>query len=302
VAQGAAPDAVFASVAEEVGTLLRANAAAVTRFDLAATQATLVGPWTRPGETLAQEAFGLDGGSAAAAVFRSRAPSRVDVGNAQAVAVPIIVAGELWGALGASFAAQHMPAGAEPRLERFGHLVGLAISNAEAWERLDHHASTDALTGIANRRVFDDRLRAELAIAQRHERAVSLALFDLDHFKRVNDVYGHQSGDRALVRFASLLSEHARLGDVVARVGGEEFAWLMPETDVDGAFAAAERLRTAIELERDDEFGAITMSAGVVIADSLSTATSLVQAADRALYQAKESGRNRTVVRAATVA
>jgi diguanylate cyclase (GGDEF)-like protein len=150
--------------------------------------------------------------------------------------------------------------------------------------------------------VFDDRLRAEVARAERHDRHVSLALFDLDHFKRINDAYGHQAGDCALIRFARVLAEHARLGDIVARVGGEEFAWLMPETDRDGAVAAAERVRTAIELERDDEFGTITVSAGVVIADSLSTAESLFQAADRALYDAKESGRNATVARAATVA
>jgi len=302
VAQSAAPDAVFGSVAEEVGTLLRARAAAVARFDPADARATIVGRWTPDGETLAADAFALDGNSAAAEVFRSGRPARVDLGNTQAVAVPIIVAGELWGALGSSFDAKRMPAGAEHRLERFGHLIGLAISNAAAWERLDRQASTDALTGIANRRVFDDRLRAELGRAERHQREISLALFDLDHFKRINDAHGHLTGDRALVQFARVLTAHARRDDVVARVGGEEFAWLMPETDQDGAFSAAERVRTALELERDEEFGAITVSAGVVIANHGSTAESLFHAADRALYEAKESGRNTTVVRVATVA
>lgn len=279
VAQGAAPDAVFSSVAEEVGRLLRARTVAVTHFDRDSLEGTVVGGWTPEGDNLAGATFPVDG-----------------------VAVPILVAGEVWGTLGAAFGARGAPAGAEERLERFGRLVSLAISNAAAWERLDHQASTDALTGIANRRVFDDRLRAELARAERHERELSLALFDLDHFKRINDACGHHNGDRALVRFASLLAEYARRGDVVARVGGEEFAWLMPETDHDGALAAAERVRTAIELERDEGFGAFTVSAGVVIADSLSTAETLFQDADRALYEAKESGRNTTVVRGATVA
>jgi diguanylate cyclase (GGDEF)-like protein len=223
------------------------------------------------------------------------------LGGEAGVAAPIVVAGELWGALGSAFDAERVPAGAEERLERFGRLVGLAISNAAAWERLDRRASTDGLTGIANRRVFDERLRAELGRAERHDREISLALFDLDHFKRINDAYGHQTGDRALVQFARILTAHARRDDIVARVGGEEFAWLMPETDQDGAFAAAERVRAALELERDEEFGAITVSAGVVIADHGSTAQSLFQAADRALYEAKESGRNTTVARVATV-
>jgi diguanylate cyclase (GGDEF)-like protein len=303
VAQSAAPDAVFGSVAAEVGTLLRAYAAAVARFDPADTRATILGRWTAAGQELARDAFELDGNSATAEVFRSGRPARVDLGNAQAaVAVPIVVAGELWGALGASFGVDRMPAGAEQRLERFGHLVGLAISNAAAWERLDRQASTDALTGIANRRVFDDRLRAELGRVERHDREISLALFDLDHFKRINDAYGHQTGDRALVRFARVLAAHARRDDVVARVGGEEFAWLMPETDQDGAVTAAERVRATLESERDEEFGAITVSAGVVIANPGSTAESLFHAADRALYEAKESGRNTIVVRVATVA
>ena len=302
VAQSAAPDAVFASVAEEVGTLLRAHAAAVTRFEPADTQATIVGRWTAAGQELARDAFELDGNSATAEVFRSARPARAEEGDAHAVAVPIIVAGEQWGALGSSFGVDRMPAGAEERLERFSRLVGLAISNAAAWERLDRQASTDALTGIANRRVFDERLQAELGRAERHDREISLALFDLDHFKRINDAFGHQTGDRALVLFARILTAHARRDDIVARVGGEEFAWLMPETDQDGAFAAAERVRTALGLERDEEFGAITVSAGVVIADHGSTAQSLFHAADRALYEAKENGRNVTVVRAGTVA
>jgi diguanylate cyclase (GGDEF)-like protein len=317
VAQSAAPDAVFASVAEEVGSLLRPRTAAVSRFDRDDLQGTVVGGWTPEGENLAGALFALDGMTASAEVFRTGQAARTGqpyrgdadpivpvisrFGGEGGVAAPIVVAGELWGALGSAFGPEGVPAGAEERLERFGRLVGLAISNAAAWERLDRQASTDALTGIANRRVFDERLTAEVARAERHDRQVSLALFDLDHFKRINDAYGHQTGDRALAQFARILTEHARRDDVVARVGGEEFAWLMPETDQDGAFAAAERVRAALELERDDEFGAITVSAGVVIADHGSTAQSLFHAADRALYEAKESGRNTTVVRVATV-
>ena len=135
----------------------------------------------------------------------------------------------------------------EVRLGRFASRVGLAISNADAWDRLERQASTDPLTGIANRRAFHERLTDEVARADRYGRHLSLALMDLDHFKAVNDAHGHAGGDRVLVLFSQLLSAHSREGGLVARIGGEEFAWLMPETDEDGAHTAADRVRKAIE-------------------------------------------------------
>ena len=318
VAQGTAPGAVFAAVAEEVGTLLRTRDAAVIRFDYERRHGVVVGAWSATGAPLTGAVLALNSRTASAEVFRTKEPVRIDVAHQSgldkpgtslgsrvvtgAVAAPIVVAGRLWGTVGASQETQPVSPGAEQRIERFSRLVGLAISNAHAWERLDREASTDALTGIANRRVFDERLRAELARAGRHDRDLSLALFDLDHFKQVNDVHGHPAGDRVLAAFAQLLAAHARQDDLVARVGGEEFAWLMPETDRDGALAAAERLRLAVEEQQPGNLGVITTSAGVVSIEAPSTPEALLLEADRALYEAKASGRNATVIRSAAAA
>jgi diguanylate cyclase (GGDEF)-like protein len=259
VAQGETPYVVFTAVAEQIAKLLDSLNGAVSRFDAATNRGTIVGGWSSAGNELVNLFYALDGVTASAAVFRTGRLARTDsgygastdpiavtltkLGASAGIAAPITVAGNLWGALGASYGPGPMPTGAEARLERFASLVGLAISNAEAWDRLERHASTDPLTGLANRRAFDERLSAEVARAQRYERDLSLALIDLDHFKAVNDLHGHPAGDRVLAGFAELLNGYTREGELVARIGGEEFAWLMPETDDDAAHAAASRAR-----------------------------------------------------------
>jgi diguanylate cyclase (GGDEF)-like protein len=312
VAQGEAPDVVFRSVAEQVATLINSCTTAVSRFDVAANQGTVVGGWSDEGLDLATVPFALDGVTASAEVFRTGRPARTETGYASdsdpiaammttlrskvGVAAPITVAGKLWGAVGAAYRENLIPADAEARLGRFASLVGLAISNADAWDRLERQASTDPLTGIANRRTFHERLTDEVARAERYGRHLSLALMDLDHFKAVNDVHGHQGGDRVLVLFAQLLSAHSREGELVARIGGEEFAWLMPETDQDGAHAAADRVREAIETTPFENIGRVTLSAGVCSTERVPDADTLMHDADRALYWAKDSGRNMTML------
>lgn len=216
----------------------------------------------------------------------------LELGGTAGVAAPIVVADKLWGALGAAYAEHLIPDGVEVRLERFASLVALAISNAEAWDMLARQASSDPLTGIGNRRTFDERLSAEVARAQRYGRKLSLALIDIDHFKAVNDLHGHQAGDRVLVLFAHLLAAQSREGELVARIGGEEFIWLMPETDQQGAYAAADRVRKAMERTPFENVGSVTVSAGVCSTDNARDSESLLRNADRALYWAKESGRN----------
>jgi diguanylate cyclase (GGDEF)-like protein len=312
VAQGATPYAVFALVAEQIGNLFDCSTGAVSRFDASTNEGTILGGWTRDGKQIAGTVYALDGVTASAEVFRTGLPARKhsgyesstdpvsslmsELGAQDGVAAPIIVADELWGALGAAYREQPVPVGVEVRLERFASLVGLAISNADAWDRLARQAWSDPLTGIANRRVFHDRLGAELARAQRYGRDLSLVLLDLDHFKAINDRHGHQAGDRVLVRFAELLSAHSREGELVARVGGEEFAWLMPETDRLGAYTAAERVRQATELWSLDDVGTVSVSAGVSATEDARDAETLFHNADRALYWAKDDGRNTTFV------
>ncbi len=161
-------------------------------------------------------------------------------------------------------------------------------------------AATDPLTGMSNRREFEARLVVELRRAARSGSAVSLLFLDLDHFKRVNDRFGHPTGDELLVKLANLLVKTIRTSDVVARYGGEEFVVLLPDTEEEGAMVLAETLRQAVA-ERLAARLPLTVSVGAAThypgpsgeADPVRVAERLVAAADEALYRAKREGRNR---------
>ncbi len=163
--------------------------------------------------------------------------------------------------------------------------------------RLSDAARTDALTGLPNRRGFRELLDLELERARRAGQPTSLLIGDVDHFKDVNDRLGHHAGDAVLQRVAALLREGLRQIDLPARIGGEELAVILPGTDAEGAYLVAERLRAALRDAFADASVPITISFGLAAhpADA-ETASSLVRAADEALYGAKESGRNRSVV------
>jgi len=158
----------------------------------------------------------------------------------------------------------------------------------------------DALTGTYNREHFEERLKVEVAYAKRHGTVVSLVLFDLDHFKRVNDTYGHPAGDATLVFVAENVTRGLRTEDVFARYGGEEFAVILRGIDLEGAHAVGERVRHLVS-ERPVIFEGIaipvTMSVGCsTLADCPDpTTTALIAIADRRLYAAKHGGRNRVV-------
>jgi diguanylate cyclase (GGDEF)-like protein len=147
---------------------------------------------------------------------------------------------------------------------------------------------TDALTGIANRRALDESLASQLALMARYQSGFSVAIFDIDHFKDVNDAQGHLHGDRVLQHVAELLDDSARETDVVGRYGGEEFVVVMPRTDLEGASIFADRFRLKVQAET-----ALTVSAGVTSALDGDTPDSLIARADAALYRAKAAGRNR---------
>jgi diguanylate cyclase (GGDEF)-like protein/PAS domain S-box-containing protein len=151
-------------------------------------------------------------------------------------------------------------------------------------------ARTDGLTGLANRRHFDEMLVELIHLSEVHARALSLVLFDLDHFKRINDQYGHPAGDRLLQDFATCLRASAREGDFCARVGGEEFAVVLPGAGAADGVAVAERVREQAVL-----MGLMTTASAGVAAwpEDGPTASELLRSADRALYHAKGSGRNR---------
>lgn len=147
---------------------------------------------------------------------------------------------------------------------------------------------TDPLTGLNNRRGLDDALTRQIALMSRYRLPFSLAIFDIDHFKQVNDRQGHLNGDRILQQLSRLLEDCVRETDMLARYGGEEFVIVMPHTDLAGASMLTERLREEVEKRM-----AITVSGGVAAAHEGDTAESLLGHADAALYSAKHAGRNR---------
>jgi diguanylate cyclase (GGDEF)-like protein len=210
-----------------------------------------------------------------------------------AIAAPVRAGDRLWGAVGVFGAIDPAAAPDAPeRLGRFAELVGIAVSNAEARARLAALAATDHLTGLANHRTFQERLAQEVVRASRHGRRFSLVLLDIDHFKRVNDDLGHQAGDAVIRETARRLNALTRAGDLMARVGGDEFAWLMPEAGGMEAWRAADRAREAIAAEDFSGIGHITISAGVCDLDQAPQQSELFRLADGALYWAKQHGRD----------
>lgn len=159
-------------------------------------------------------------------------------------------------------------------------------------EELERASMTDSLTGAWNRRYLDAAMAAEIERMERQGQPLAAVLYDIDHFKRVNDVLGHAVGDAALREFVALLGSQRRASDLLCRWGGEEFLVLMPGTDIEEAVAAAERARAAVE-SRGFGCGRLTVSAGVAELARSERARSFFERLDRLLYRAKREGRNR---------
>lgn len=194
--------------------------------------------------------------------------------------------------------ARHLRDGDKVQVGRsiFKFLTGSSIEQAYH-EEIYRLKTTDGLTGANNKRAFEEELHREYYRFLRYHRPISLVMFDIDHFKKVNDTYGHLAGDRVLAEVGRIIREAARAEDTFARVGGEEFALLLPETDLPAAIAAAERLRAQIETARFEFDGApipVTISGGVAEADpAMGEPERFVALADERLYAAKRNGRNR---------
>ncbi|HTU98458.1 MAG TPA: PAS domain S-box protein [Solirubrobacteraceae bacterium] len=194
-----------------------------------------------------------------------------------------------------------------PAREENGRAIGFVntlrdVSAQKQHQReLERLARTDSLTQLANRHVLQEALAREAARRPHDHRQLALILLDLDLFKQVNDGFGHPAGDAVLIEVARRLEHTVRAGEVLARVGGEEFAWLVPACDAEEAVAAADRARAAIASEPFGRAGTLTMSAGVGLVSTPSDGDTLYRMADRALYEAKQSGRNRTCCHGAGV-
>jgi diguanylate cyclase (GGDEF)-like protein len=193
-------------------------------------------------------------------------------------------------------------------LRSLGAQAALALENVDLHLQVSRQAVTDELTGLANHGRFQELLGAEVEQVRRYHHFVALIMLDIDDFKSVNDTYGHQQGDVVLKRVARVVADSSREVDYPARYGGEEMALILPHTDLEGAHAIAERIRTAIEdlrVPRIDQGGMLRITASVgVAASSEGNKDALIADADAALYEAKHQGKNRTVrapVRAANV-
>ena len=212
------------------------------------------------------------------------------------VSVPLLVEERVVGALNVYRNGADVPFGDNEieLVQRFATMAALAYDSARQRDTLRREVRTDGLTGLLNHRACQERLREELAMALPAGRSVGVVLIDLDHFKVINDAYGHAEGDRVLAAAAAKLRAVVRQGDAVGRLGGEEFVLILPGEDAEGAQDAAERARAALA-DLGIRGRPLASSAGVAAApDDGTEAASLLEHADAALYWAKRSGRGQT--------
>ena len=256
---------------------------------------------TRTGEP---EAYHRALHAAEAAVMDAGEVTEIQLGGASAMAAPLSAteAGDRVLAIVSVARADRPFASAEREL--FAYLTSQAavsVENVDLHETVQRQAVTDELTGLFNHRRFQEVMAAEVERARRYDAEMGLIMLDIDNFKRVNDTYGHMQGDMVLREVARVLRQSAREIDEPARYGGEEMAVALPQTDLDGAYRFAERVRQrieALELPLLDGDGVLKVTASFGAASLASAAQSdkegLVAAADAALYRAKRSGKNRT--------
>lgn len=224
----------------------------------------------------------------------------------QSVALlPLVRYGKLIGSLNiGSFNEERFAKGARTDFfEHFAAIVSICIENLLNMHRLKRQGLTDTLTAVNNRRFFDQRLREEIEVVKRSKEPLSCMMLDVDHFKRVNDTYGHQAGDHVLRELATIIRAQLRGSDVLARYGGEEFSVLLAKTPLDVAQEVAERIRRSVADFRFTLAGgqafSVTLSAGIAALEPMQsgghtevTGDWLIGHSDRCLYEAKRAGRN----------
>jgi diguanylate cyclase (GGDEF)-like protein/PAS domain S-box-containing protein len=307
-ARGGTADDVLTIVSSSLCGIFGADYAAVCRFDDPASLRVVSMAHEPTSGFEGRRLVRTRGNSAAAVAAHNDAPCLVDYREAdggdsrrlfrqgfrRGAAAPIRVRGALWGAI--AVGSRDPAALGEDAIEvltKFADLIEITISNAEAWDALNQQARLDGLTGIPNRRAFDERLAAELAAIARSGRPLSLVIFDLDNLKAVNDADGHIVGDRALVDVAHTMSEMTRANELIARFGGDEFALILPDADNTTAQRAAERMRAAVDSRAPVSGVHVTLSGGIATTTRAHLAPeALITQADRALYEAKRAGRN----------
>jgi len=214
-----------------------------------------------------------------------------------ALVVPIQRSGQLMGAMEIYLNAwRELTEDQADLLNGVASQAAIAIRHAQLFEAQEENALTDELTKLPNRRALAQRFLQEMQRARRHHNAIAFLMIDLDHFKAVNDTYGHLNGDAVLAELAQILVTGARESDVCARYGGEEFALILHETTAPGARTLAERIRSKVEAATFPGGLKLTISVGVAATDEPALFTQLMDRADQALYMAKQGGRNQVRV------
>ncbi|MBA2462348.1 MAG: diguanylate cyclase [Actinobacteria bacterium] len=274
------PIELFTIVAEEAGSELNVPAVALVRFERGGF-GTVVGAWQEPEmrERAPGTTVDLDTSTPAGQVF---AEGRAVPGGA-----PIRIGNKPWGVLVAE--------GADPaRLASLAEIAQGAVAYADASAQLGSLGTRDSITNLPDHRAFHEQLRAEVRRAQRHERALSLVLVNLDGFRGVNEEHGRLAGDRVLAEAARRLAASVRQGEIVSRVGADHFAWILPETEGLNGWIGAERARRAISSTPFEGVGTVTASAGVSDLEGVGGADELLALAEVALVHAKSSGGDAT--------
>jgi diguanylate cyclase (GGDEF)-like protein len=214
-----------------------------------------------------------------------------------ALVVPIQRSGQLMGAMELYLNAwRELTDDQADLLNGVASQAAIAIRHAQLYQAQEENALTDELTKLPNRRALAQRFLQEMQRARRHRNAIAFLMIDLDHFKGVNDTYGHLNGDAVLAELAQILVTGARESDVCARYGGEEFALILHETTEAGARTLAERIRAKVGAATFPGGLKLTISIGVAATDEPALFTQLMDRADQALYAAKQSGRNQVRV------
>ena len=214
-----------------------------------------------------------------------------------ALVVPIQRSGQLMGAMELYLTAwRELSEDQVDLLNGVASQAAIAIRHAQLFQAQEENALTDELTKLPNRRALAQRFLQEMQRARRHRNSIAFLMIDIDHFKQVNDTYGHLSGDAVLAELAQILVTGARESDVCARYGGEEFALILHETTMQGAQTLAERIRARVAGATFPGGLKLTISIGVAATDEPALFTQLIDRADQALYAAKQGGRNQVRV------
>lgn len=226
-----------------------------------------------------------------------------DVSDSTLLCVPLMAQNDIYGLLHIEVQGKHTTLLDENKrllLTAFAELTALALANVRLRENLRHQSIRDPLTGLYNRRYLEDFLFKQLHQAERSKSPFAVMMLDLDHFKKINDTWGHEAGDAVLKEFSHILQEDIRLGDLAARYGGEEFLIVFYDITLEAAKMRAESIRLSISKLQVNygaqPIGQVTVSIGLAMypADG-KTPSELIEAADKALYQAKKNGRNQIV-------